>query len=83
MNATTIYESAETSFEIPKESAESIGMIIAGVAAAVVSIVYALRHLKTSQCCGFSCTQVVTDAPPPVVVCPDGKEAKPLQSTDV
>ena len=54
----------------------NVGLLVAGIAAAVVSIVYALRHLKTSQCCGFSCTQAIVDAPQaPVVICPDGKPA--------
>lgn len=57
------------------EDTTNVGLLVAGIAAAVVSVVYALRHLKTSQCCGFSCTQVVTDAPAPVVICPDGKPA--------
>ena len=52
----------------------NVGLLVAGIAAAVVSVVYALRHLKTSQCCGFSCTQVVTDAPAPVVICPSGEK---------
>ena len=57
------------------EDTTNVGLLVAGIAAAVVSVVYALRHLKTSQCCGYSCTQVVTDAPAPVVICPDGKPA--------
>ena len=56
------------------EDTTNVGLLIAGIAAAVVSVVYALRHLKTSQCCGFSCTQVVTDAQAPVVICPSGEK---------
>ena len=56
------------------EDTTNVGLLVAGIAAAVVSVVYALRHLKTSQCCGFSCTQVVTDAQAPVVICPSGEK---------
>ena len=56
-----------------KDQAESIGLILAGIAAAVVSIVYSCRHLKTSKCCGFSCTQEVVDTPQ-VVVCPPAEK---------
>ena len=62
------------------QDATNVGLLITGIAAAVVSVVYALRHLKTSQCCGFSCTQVVTDAPAPVVICPDGKPGVALET---
>ena len=64
---------------LSKESAESIGLILAGVAAAVVSITYSLRHLKTSNCCGFSCSQVPSDLPQQVVVCSSGE--KPARIT--
>jgi len=60
-----------------KEDVESIGLIIAGIAAAIGAVTYSCRHLKTSNCCGFSCTQVAADAPPQVVVCP------PAQTTEV
>jgi hypothetical protein len=45
----------------------------------VVSITYSLRHLKTSNCCGFSCSQVPSDLPQQVVVCPSGE--KPVRMT--
>ena len=57
---------------------ENIGMIIAGIAAAIGAVTYSCRHLKTSQCCGFSCTQQVTDVP--IVVCPDGKPGVALET---
>jgi len=60
-----------------KEEAESLGLILAGIAACTTAIVYSCRHLKTSNCCGFSCTQAVEGAPPQVVVCP------PPQTTEV
>tara|TARA_R110001592_G_scaffold13283_6_gene61304 strand:- start:600 stop:842 length:243 start_codon:yes stop_codon:yes gene_type:complete len=67
-------------FLMTTEGTTNAGLLITGIAAAVVSVVYALRHLKTSQCCGFSCTQVVTDAPAPVVICPDGKPGVALET---
>ena len=75
MNSTDSYQESPMAFLMNSEGTTNAGLLVAGVAAAVVSVVYALRHLKTSQCCGFSCTQVVTDAPAPVVICPDGKPA--------
>ena len=76
MNSTDSYQESPMSFLMTTEGTTNAGLLVAGVAAAVVSIVYALRHLKTSQCCGFSCTQAIVDAPQaPVVICPDGKPA--------
>ena len=63
-----------------KEDAESIGLILAGIAAAIGAVTYSCRHLKTSNCCGFSCTQSVVDAPAPVVICKDGTAAVRMQS---
>jgi len=63
-----------------REETENLGMIIAGIAAAVGAITYSCRHLKTSNCCGFSCTQSVVDAPAPVVICKDGTAAVRMQS---
>ncbi len=71
---TTDFPESPMSFLMTTEGTTNAGLLVAGVAAAVVSIVYALRHLKTSQCCGFSCTQAIVDAPQ-VVICPDGKPA--------
>ena len=45
-----------------------ISMLIAGIAAAIVSIVYSLKHVKKSSCCGLSCTQVVDGVEEVVVV---------------
>ncbi len=61
-------------FLMTTEGTTNAGLLVAGVAAAIVSIVYALRHLKTSQCCGFSCTQQVVDGVAPVVICPSGEK---------
>lgn len=63
-----------------REETENLGMIIAGIAAAIGAVTYSCRHLKTSQCCGFSCTQQPSDAPPQVVVCPDGKPGVALET---
>lgn len=63
-----------------REETENLGMIIAGIAAAIGAVTYSCRHLKTSQCCGFSCTQQVIDAPAPVVICPDGKPGVALET---
>ena len=74
MNASETPDNSPLAYLMTTEGQNNTGMLVAGLADAVVSIVYALRHLKTSQCCGFSCEQEVVDAPH-VVVCPDGKPA--------
>ena len=40
-------------------SATDISMVIAGTAAALASIIYSLKHVKKSKCCGavFTCEQ--------------------------
>jgi hypothetical protein len=77
---TTDFPESPMAFLMNNEGTTNAGLLVAGVAAAIVSVVYALRHLKTSQCCGFSCTQAVVDAPAPVVICPDGKPGVVLDS---
>lgn len=49
----------------PAHSAESISLVIAGVAAAIVSIVYAMKNVKHSSCCSkcIECDQG-TEIPP-------------------
>lgn len=49
----------------PAHSAESISLVIAGVAAAIVSIVYAMKNVKHSSCCSkcIECDQR-TEIPP-------------------
>ena len=42
-------------------SATDVSMIIAGGAAALASIIYSLKHVKKSKCCGASCEQEVED----------------------
>ena len=45
-------------------SATDVSMVIAGVAAALASIIYSLKHVKKSKCCGASCEQEVEDDEP-------------------
>jgi NAD(P)H-nitrite reductase large subunit len=45
-----------------------ISMLIAGIAAAIVSIVYSLKHVKKSSCCGSSCIQTVDEVEQVVVL---------------
>ena len=71
-NMNTTIPEEPLAFLMTTQGTTNAGLLVAGVAAAVVSIVYALRHLKTSQCCGFSCTQAIVDAP--VVICPSGQK---------
>tara|TARA_R110000744_G_scaffold139492_2_gene250560 strand:- start:5027 stop:5242 length:216 start_codon:yes stop_codon:yes gene_type:complete len=40
---------------------EGIAMVIAGISAAIVSIVYSLKSVKHSDCGWFSCDQKVKD----------------------
>ena len=49
-------------------SPEGIAIIMAGVAAAIGSVVYSLKSVKHSDCMGAHCDQkVVNDCPEPVV----------------
>jgi len=77
MNMTDDEEFGAMMSLLGKEEAESLGLILAGIAACTTAIVYSCRHLKTSKCFGFSCQQEVVDVPK-VVVCPDGRP--PLES---
>lgn len=40
-------------------SATDVSLIIGGAAAALASIIYSLKHVKKSRCCGASCEQDV------------------------
>lgn len=73
MNFTAITDDPDSSLNyfMTAEGQTNTGMLVAGVAAAIVSIVYACRHLKTSTCCGFSCEQAVVDAP--ITISHDGR----------
>jgi len=54
----------ETNASIDKVVTEMLGAevaaIIAAVAAAIGSIIYASKHIKHSECCGARCDQAVT-----------------------
>ena len=43
----------------PTISPTDAGMLIAGIASAIAAIVYSLKHVRKSKCCGgfFSCEQ--------------------------
>lgn len=67
-------------------SSSELGLIIAGAAAALVSIIYSMKHIKKSSCWGVKCDQEVVDAvhDPVVVVCPDGRDGRVMaKETDV
>ena len=36
---------------------QDITLIIASIGATIASIIYSLKHVKKSDCCGSSCTQ--------------------------
>jgi hypothetical protein len=38
-----------------------ISIIIAGVSSLIVAVIYSLKHIQKSACCGFKCSQVVLD----------------------
>lgn len=42
-------------------SPEGIALMIAGISAAIVSVVYSFKSVKHSDCGWFSCDQVVED----------------------
>ena len=63
----------------PTEEGTEIGLVGGGIAAAICSVIYALKHIKSSSCWGFSCKQEV-ESHQPVVICQDGKAALRMQS---
>tara|TARA_R110000822_G_scaffold216329_1_gene351021 strand:- start:1033 stop:1203 length:171 start_codon:yes stop_codon:yes gene_type:complete len=36
---------------------EDITLLITAIGAMLASVIYSLKHIKTSNCCGNSCTQ--------------------------
>lgn len=38
-------------------NAEAITLIIASVGALIASVIYSLKHIKKSECCGGKCVQ--------------------------
>ena len=71
---TTDFPESPMSFLMTTEGTTNAGLLVAGVAAALVSIIYSMKHIKNSSCWGVKCQQAIVDAPQ-VVICPDGKPA--------
>lgn len=42
-----------------------VALVISSIAAAVGAIVYSLKHVKKSECCGSSCVQEVNGTSTP------------------
>ena len=38
-----------------------ISIIIAGISSLLVAVIYSLKHIQKSTCCGSKCSQVVLD----------------------
>ena len=51
---------------------EGIASIMAGVSAAIVSIIYSFKNIKHSDCGCCSCDQITEDAPVDEAVAPEG-----------
>ena len=45
--------------------AQDIGFIIASISALICSIIYALKHVRKSECCGSRCVQDTGDPTTP------------------
>jgi hypothetical protein len=45
-------------------TAEEVSIILAAIAAMVVSIIYSFKHIKSSDCCCVHCKQDVGDGEP-------------------
>ena len=60
-------------------SATDISLILGGIAAAFATIVYSLKHVKKSSCCGSNCSQVVVDEVVPPLA---AEELEPLNHAD-
>ena len=41
--------------------AEAVALIIGSIGGLIASIIYSLKHIKKSECCGSKCTQVVME----------------------
>jgi len=78
--ATMIAEAAQAAVALMPETKEGteMGLVIGGVAAAICSIIYAMKHIKSSSCLGARCQQAVEE--PTVVVCPDGQRGVVVES---
>ena len=40
-------------------SANEIALLLASLGAAIASVIYSFKHVKSSSCCGAKCNQVV------------------------
>ena len=49
-------------------SESETSLIIGAIAMAIASVVYSMKHIKKSECCGSTCTQVVLDSPPTPII---------------
>mgnify|MGYP003144605563 CR=1 FL=1 len=45
--------------------AQDIGFIIASIGGLICSVIYAMKHIKKSECCGSRCTQDTGDCENP------------------
>tara|TARA_R110000796_G_scaffold49504_1_gene118094 strand:- start:39 stop:278 length:240 start_codon:yes stop_codon:yes gene_type:complete len=70
----TIDDESPLAYLMSTEGTTNAGLLVGGVAAALVSIIYSMKHIKNSSCWGVKCQQAIVDAPQ-VVICPDGKPA--------
>ena len=43
-------------------NSSDIALILAGISSLVVAIIYSLKHIRESSCCGSSCKQVMMDS---------------------
>ena len=80
--ASMITEAAQAAVALMPETEQGteIGLVVGGIAAAICSIIYASKHIKSSSCWGFKCKQDVESHEPTVVICKDGTPAIHMQS---
>jgi hypothetical protein len=79
--AAMISEAAQAAVALMPETEQGteIGLVVGGIAAALCSVIYASKHIKSSSCWGFKCKQDV-ESHTPVVICRDGTPAVRMQS---
>ena len=74
-------EQSLSTYLMTTEGTTNAGLLVGGAAAALVSIIYSLKHIKKSSCWGVKCQQQVSDAiNTPVIICPDGNLGKRMQT---
>ena len=42
-------------------NSSDIALVLAGISSLLVAVIYSLKHIRESTCCGSKCTQVVLD----------------------